>query len=673
MRKFLVKLFNLIYLAGAVVATVFLCIKPMIQTSVTLSLTSDQVADNLVLLLNKNSGGSEGGGSESRITYRDGSSETTPIDRDSIKEAFPNGFSLSVGLTVEAKDAFNLKEKNILSKSVTESLQASLNSVVSKVSESLHTLINKIAETKAKEELKNQINAQIAQYFEGASQVSDEDVNAVYDNIHEQLSSGEATPEALANAIIGQKDEETGEYPQGSLLYILEEKKKETGSEHIYVVADPTPSQEEIETDIAKEEADKKYFIKVTGDNPETPDVTETEYYTRPTTYELRTYYIEKYDASNVNAEEVADKLAEALEGIPGLVDTRHPLANPQPNEADFNATVVSSKHFVYKAQEFVKAGAFDNEENYQTIEKMAEQPSQTDVQADIEAHGVNKHFAVAKGDGYVYATTYDATAEYYYVTYITSITAEEYNQTVASNTYMVLQGETYVYAQVYDSAAQYYTEQKVINDIDTALTNIIEQYLGKNSSSEEGSGSRALVRGEGEGEGGDDSQTSKEKLAELLKEYLLKIIPLDKINDVTQKLDPYANYVCLGIIGLFAFPWVLFGLVTLIRTLRRRKIWTKPWIVFVFAFIQVFLGLVLTYGMKYFLPLFEGVIPEAARQYLAGLSIDIRTGCLAASFIYLAFIPLTIVYIIIAHRLKKEYKFESRAIAMQMARRRRY
>ena len=672
MRKFLVKLFNLIYLAGAVVATVFLCIKPMIQTSVSLSLTSDQVADKLVELLNKNSGGSEEGGSESRITYRDGSSETTPIDRDSIKEAFPNGFSLSVGLTVEAKDAFNLKEKNILSKSVAKSLQDSLNEVVGKVSESLHTLINKIAETKAKEELKNQINAQIAQYFEGASEVSDDDVDAVYNNIHEQLSSGEATPEALANAIIGEKDEETGEYPQGSLLYILEEKKKETGSDHIYVVADPTPSEAEVVEDIGKEESEKKYYVKITGDNPETEAV-ETEYYVRPDHWELRTYYIEKYDASNVNAEEVADKLAEALEAIPGLVDTKHPLADPQPDEAAFNATVVSSKHFVYKAQEFVKAGAYDSEENYQTIEKMAEQPSQSEVTTDIAEHGVNRHFAVAKGDGYVYATSYDATAEYYYVTYITEITAEEYNQTVASNTYMVLQGETYVYAQVYDSTAQYYTEQKVINDIDTALTNIIEQYLGKNSSSEEGSGSRALVRGEGEGEGEGDSQTSKEKLQELLKEYLLKIIPLDKINEVTEKLDPYANYVCLGIIGLFAFPWVLFGLVTLIRTLRRRKIWTKPWIVFVFAFIQVFLGLVLTYGLKYFIPLFEGVIPEAAREYLAGLSIDIRTGCLAASFIYLAFIPFTIVYIIFAHRLKKEYKFESRAIAMQMARRRRY
>ena len=57
MRKFFVKLFNLIYLAGAAVSIWALCSKPVVNTQVGLSLTSDQVADRLYEIFNKQSGG----------------------------------------------------------------------------------------------------------------------------------------------------------------------------------------------------------------------------------------------------------------------------------------------------------------------------------------------------------------------------------------------------------------------------------------------------------------------------------------------------------------------------------------------------------------------------------------------------------------------------------------
>ena len=680
MRKFFVRLFNLIYLAGAAISIWALVTRPVINTQVGVSLTSEQVADRLMSIIKSQSGGDSGSGStegsEYRISYREEASPSTEdaITREDILAAFPDGFELKVGVKVEAKEAFNINNKELLKNSIAQSIETALNNVIGKVTDGMHSLFSTVSARLAKEELKKQLNEQISQYFEGASEVTDAQVEAIYNNISNAINNPDEPPtvEELANTIVGVKDTETGEYPEGSLLALLEEKKAETGSGMLYTAADPQPTEEQVQADIAKPEAEKTYYIQVVADDPETPDVTEVRY-ERPTEFILTTYYVEKYDASNVTGEDIADQLAEALTSIPGLVEEQRNPASP--TEVEFKATLFSSTYFYspegVNAKTFVQGKIFDQTKVYYTIVNADPQPEESVITAETTEVAANRHYVVKTSSGYSFPAKYEAGITYYRLD-ATMVTEEDYTATVASNKYKVKTGEdTYEWAKTYSAETEYFVETKIVNDVDTALAKLIEQMLGGNKS-DEGSGentegvARAIHRAEGTSNG----SKSKEELQQMIKEYLYKLLPLDAINGFVEKADQYSTYVVLGVIGLAIFPWALFALVTFIRTLRRQKCWTKPWIVFVFAFIQVILGIVLTYGAKYAMPLISKYIPKFAEILeQISLSVDIRTGCLIPSFVYCGFIVLTIVYAFFAHGLKVEYKFQKRAMAIDRAR----
>jgi len=667
MRKLLVKLFNLIYLAGAGVAIWAFVAKPIVDTKVGISLTSDQVADKLYEMFNKDSGGGSGGGESTeasyKLSYRDSSSESeSKVTREDIKAAFPDGFKLEVGVKIEAKDAFNIQNKELLRKSIADSIDKSLSSVVGSVTDGLHSLIKTVTEKLAKDELAKQINAQIAQYFQGASEVTEEEVQAVYDNVYNTINQeGDVTVENLATAIVGEADDD-GNYPEGTLLYLLEEKKKETGTGLIYTAADPQPTAEDLATDMEKPEAERIYYVQRPDDNPETPDVEEVKYIL-PTEYLLETYYVQKYDATTVSGDDIADKLAESLNSIPGLVEEKR---NPSsPSKEEFDATVVSSRHYYspegVNAKTFVLGGVFDLAKTYYTIDKAEPQPEQETIEAELEMASALRNYVVKTSEGYAFPETASTEVEYYQLT-PSLVTSEEYYNSAASNKYKVQTSpDQYEFAKIYDESAEYFIETKIVNDVDTALAKLIEQMLGGGSSSEGGE-SKAHYRAEG-----DSSSKSKEELEQAIKDYLYKLIPLDQIYKFTDQADQYSTYVALGVIALCIFPWALFALVTLIRTFRRRKCWTKPWIVFFFAFLQLIFGVVLTYGTTYAMPLIAKYVPQVA-QFLeqTQLGLDIRTGCLIPSFIYLGFIVLTIPYAIIAHRLKVEWKLAKRAKAIE-------
>ena len=662
MRKLIVKLFNLVYLAGAALSIFALCTRPVVSTEVGVSFTSDQVADKLIEIFNQNSGDSSDK-SGYRIRYRDDASSEQKITREDIKEAFPNGFSLKVGIKIEAKDAFNINNKELLKNSIAKSIDKSLTEVIGSVTEGLHSLIKTITEKLAKDELAKAINEQINQYFQGASAVTDEEVQAVYDNIYNTINQdGDVTVEDLANAIVGEKDPVTGEYPEGSLLALLEEKKQETGTGLIYGAADPQPTMEEVEADIAKEESERLYYLEVINDDPETPDVVEKSY-VRPEHWELgATYYVQKYDTTNVTGDDIADSLAKSLDSIPGLVDYKQP--ENKPTKADFDATVTSEQYYYSpeapSPKTFVQGRAYDATKVYYTVVKDVDpQPSEAEITAELGQSAVTRHYVIANSNGYEFPTSYKEGVSYSRID--VAVVAEEiYNTTTLSSKYFLKNGDNFDQAKVFDASAEYYI--RIVNDVDTALAKLVESMLGGSSSS--GEESKAYIRGEG---AESEEKSTQEQLQDALKEYIYKLLPLDSIYSFTETADQYSTYVVLGLIGLMVFPWALFALVTLIRTLRKKKCWTKPWIVFVFAFIQVIFGIVLTYGTKYAMPLLAKYLPQVA-EFLEStqLGIDIRTGCLIPSFVYCAFIVMTIPYIIFAHPLKVEWKLEKRARKME-------
>ncbi len=660
MRKFLVKLLNLVYLAGAVLAVWAFCTKPMISTSAGISLTSEQVADKLIQLFkesnNEDSAEEESAEKSSyKLVYRDGSTEQN-VTREDIMNAFPNGFSLSLTLKIEAKDALNYKNKDLLKKSVAESLDDSLNGIVNSVSTSLRNLVETVTERFAKEELTKQIDAQIQAYFSGASGVDSGDVDKVYENVYNSLDGQTVTVEDLATTIVGTADED-GKYPEGSLLYILEKKKEETGTGLVYVVADPQPENEE-------EFNAGTYYKEV-----ETVDPDDSEKTIK--TYELITswdpefgakYYIQKYDTTTVSGDDIADKLADALNSIPGLVEVKTEKVENLKKE-EFDATIISNQYYYRNTSDIFASGKlYDESLDYYTITKPAVQPEEAIVRLDIEKSDFGlKQYVIETEGGYGYPAEYNSEATYYELSVAPpTLTEEQYNATLISTKYMVLVDGSYVYASSFNSETEYYAEVKIVNDVDTALTKLLESMLGEPNSE-----SKAIYRTEGE-------SSDEDKLTAAIKSYIQSLLPMDQIYAMAEKADQYSTYIGIGIIALFAFPWALFGLVTIIRTLSRRKIWTKPWIVFFFAFIQLILGIVLTYGLQYAMPLIAKYVPKFAEILESTkLTVGLKTGCLIPSFVYVAFIPLTIVYAIIAHPLKFEYKIWKRYDRYRQIRRR--
>ena len=241
-----------------------------------------------------------------------------------------------------------------------------------------------------------------------------------------------------------------------------------------------------------------------------------------------------------------------------------------------------------------------------------------------------------------------------------------DFNENLKSNTYYVLNGDNYEEAvNVFNAEATYYTSQAIVKDIDTALVALINQYLlNKGESSEGGEENRAVVRGIREQL---TNAKSKEELNAALKEFAYKFIPRDAITAANDSAGKYVPFVLLGIVVLVAFPWALLALVTLIRTFRKYKVWTKPGIVIILAFPQLLFGLVLTYGLKYGLPIAAKAVEIIQKVLDAGATADLQTLCLVPSFVYLAVFAYSIFYIFFAHNAKVEYKLRKRAM---MARR---
>lgn len=165
------------------------------------------------------------------------------------------------------------------------------------------------------------------------------------------------------------------------------------------------------------------------------------------------------------------------------------------------------------------------------------------------------------------------------------------------------------------------------------------------------------------------------EKLVRDFVDPLIAKLPLDSITNINlDEMIGIANmtmYAYLGLCLLASLPWLLFFIFTLVRTLRKRKCWAKPWFIFVFAFLELILGAGLYFGLKYGLTFaldkFGGMlpIPEEYAGLLAGISISFKMHCLWAGIVYLAMIPYTIVYMVFAHGAKKEYKIWKKAKAL--------
>lgn len=202
------------------------------------------------------------------------------------------------------------------------------------------------------------------------------------------------------------------------------------------------------------------------------------------------------------------------------------------------------------------------------------------------------------------------------------------------------------------------------IQDIDAALAMMLQMFTGgstEDDEEDEGTETKAYVVRAEEA----DSET-KQQIKEFI-DKLLADLPMDKIAsfnlDEMVGVENLTLYSYIGLVGLAALPWLLFALITIIRTIRKNKCWTKPWVVFVFAFLELILGIVLFAGLKYGVSAILGAVGGSIPTEYAGLltaggvTLSVKFSCLIASLVYVVMIPLTIVYMIIARGVKKDYK----------------
>ena len=616
MRKFLVKLFNIIYIIAAGISIYALCTRPIFKANINVSLSKEKMGELLSkVFVNGNTDSSSESESEVRLVYRDSPKMGDFITAEKVQNYFPEGYKISIPVEIPVQKAFQLKNTKLIDELLELNVFSLVDKVVKSVDGPLHEMFKDIFKGYAVDILKEQISGQIAKYFPDADEATEEEVNAVFENVYSLLDGDEpVSVDNLADVILHGKDNGEGE-TTGGVLDIINSR----GAKYV----ECTPTEEEITADLSAAEGEEKYFVvdqisyihntnaydssihyfvKDSGDVfvPATPEAEAVEadrtaaegeevYFLQKVTYKHNTepfdsgtqYYLKTpYTNEDINEQKITDAMVESLEKVDGLVSVVGTPADPQPDAEAFEAD----------------------------------------------------H-------------------------------AKPENERI----YYVLDGEgNYVLPESYDSSVTYYTIKKVVNDIDTAMATLIDSFLNGSSSSNnnstdqngseepENSEERALVR-----EGELKSEQSEDSLQESLRTYLLKYIP-ENISEKSGSLATYAPYILLGLVILFALPWAWFAFVTLIRTLRKDKCWTRPGIIIWGALLQVVLGFVLTYGTKYYWPYIANRV-AVLKDFANAINFDIRTGCLIPSFVYLGVFAMTIPYLILRRPLKKRWKLEKR------------
>ena len=603
MRKFLVRLMNLIYVAGAGVSLYALCTRPIFKATVTVKFSKEQMGQIIGTAFNKGNESSEESEEEVRLIYRDSPKIQDYITKEKIETYFPNGFELAIPVEIPAKSAFELNNTRLLDDLIHDNLYTIVDKVLVKVVDPLESLFKDIVKGFAFDTLKEEINKQIAEKFPDSELASDEEVQQIFNDVYSLIDGDEpVTVDTLAETILhgsngssgvldlinskGHKyvlcehsaelaaaveadREATGDeqkyflqyfvYSHNTDAYSAEVAYFEKTGEDTYSLFDPQPTEEQVEADREAEEASWTYFVakKQYKHNTDAYDENVDYYEAKP------------YTSEDVDENKITDEMINSLEGVDGLVS-------------------------------LVPDGAWDP------------QPTQEQVEADIALENQKDRI------------------------------------------YYILDGNgNPVLPTAYDSSATYYKVKKIVNDVDTALSTLIDGFLNGNSSNS--NENRAIVRAEAQETSSEEEQKD---LATTLKEYLYNMIP-DNITEKSGQVGEKAPYIFLAIIALFALPWAWFILVTLLRTFRETKCWTRLGIIIWGALLQVVLGIVLTYGTNYLWPYLAERV-DALKEYANSINFDLRTGCLIPSFIWLGFVVTAIPYWILRRPLKyqaRQYK----------------
>ena len=590
---FLVRLFNLVYLVAAGISIYAFCTRPIFKASLNVSLSKTQVSSLVSKAFNRD-GGDEG----DRLIYRE--SETRDMKdyftKERIETYFPNGLKVNLPIEITAKQAFDIKNTHLLDDLIQLNLGGIVDNVYNVVINPITSLFKDIVTDFGVDSLTEQINKQIEENFPDGAPATAEEVQAVFDNVYSLLDGDEpVSVDTLANVILyGTEGENNG------VLSIINAR----GSK--YEPWDPQPTEEEVTSDLTAAEGEEKYFVRSISYSHNKKD----------------------YDSSAIYYAQIS----------PGVFEECDPQPTAEEVEADKTAEEGFEIYFVKVANYSHNTEAYDSSTTYYEKKPYTNE--------DIDNHKIAEQMADAlEGiDGLVTKVPHICDPQPTEEEVVADLAKEE-----SERIYYVLDANgNPVLPDSYDTSATYYTVEKVVNDIDTALTTLVDSLLNKGESND----NRAIVRAE---EPHVDSQNEPKSISENIKAYLYGMIP-QNITEKAGVVGQKAPFILLALIALFALPWVWFALVTFVRTFRRDKCWTRPMIILFWCLPQVIFGLGLTYSLNYLFPYFASKI-DALKDYANSVNFDIRTGCLIPSFVYLGVAAMTLVYWIIRSPLKRQYK----------------
>ena len=608
MRKLLIRIINILYIIAAGIAVYSLCTRPIFKASVKAHFTSEKMGEIVSTVFKTNDSEEESSEEgESRLVYRDSPKMGDFLTPEKIRGYFPNGYDLVIPVEIPVKKALDFKNTKLLDELIQDNLYSVIDKVVDSVDEPIHKLFKDIFEGYAVSILKEQITAQIKEHFPDGADATDDEVNAVFENVYSLLDDGEpVTVDTLANTILhGKSDGEGG--TTGSVLDIINAR----GSKYVLLTGDDKPTEEQVTADLTAQEEDWQYFII-----DQTLFTHNTKEYKEGTTYYKKLNDVPEFGewSPKPTAEEVeSDRNAAEGEEKYYLISYTY-----KHNDQPFNSSTDYYKKTPYTNDDVDEDKITDAMvESLEKVDglvtkvpKLCEpQPEREDVEEDIAKEEKDRIYYILDGEG------------------------------------------NPILPQEYSSEVQYYTVDKIVNDIDSAMNALIDGFL--NGSSGGSNDSRAIVREE-------DAKTSEDSLKETLKNYLLQMLPKN-VSEASGPVGQYAPYILFALVVMFALPWAWFAFITLIRTLRPRKCWTRLGIVIWGALFQVVLGILLTYGTKYLWPYIAERV-DALKDFADAINFDIRTGCLIPSFVWLGVVISAIPYWIIRRPVKRLYKLEQRA-----------
>ena len=166
--------------------------------------------------------------------------------------------------------------------------------------------------------------------------------------------------------------------------------------------------------------------------------------------------------------------------------------------------------------------------------------------------------------------------------------------------------------------------EDGTINNIDDAITTLLLKFLNGETDSEDkteeinetaepdeaNEDEKSIKRGTTQ-VFADEGSSSEEKERELT-EKITKLIK-EKVEEL-HIAETYSQYsfIAFAFTMFLILPWAVLAIVCIVRIIRPKKCWVRPWFVYSFGFIQILLGVGLTFLTTFFLPQAANILPLA-------------------------------------------------------------